>query len=62
MVPWRDTFSDDEIAAVLTYVRREWGNKAADVKPERVKEVREKTKDRVLPWTPDELMKVSPAE
>jgi mono/diheme cytochrome c family protein len=62
MVPWKDTFTDEEIADVLTYVRQEWGNKAPEVKRERVKEVREKTKDRTTPFTPDELMKISPAE
>ena len=62
MVPWKDVLTDEEIAAVLTYVRQEWGNKAADVTPERVKAVREKIKDRVQPWTADELLKVSPAD
>ena len=28
MIPWKETFNDEEIAAVLTYVRQEWGNKA----------------------------------
>jgi mono/diheme cytochrome c family protein len=62
MVAWKDTFSDEEIAAVVTYIRQEWGNKASEVKPERVKQVRESTKDRSIPYTPDELMKISPAE
>jgi len=62
MVAWKDTFSDEEIAAVLTYVRQDWGNKAPDVTAERVKAVREKTKDRATPYTPDELMKVAPVE
>ncbi len=64
MVPWKDSLTDEEIAAVLTYVRqnKEWGNNASEVKPERVKAVREKIKDRALPYTPDELLKVSPAE
>ena len=64
MVPWKDVVSDEEIAAVLTYVRqnKEWGNNAPEVKPERVKAVRDKIKDRALPYTPDELLKTSPAE
>jgi len=36
MVPWKDTFDDQHIAAVLTYVRNTWGNKASPVKPEQV--------------------------
>jgi mono/diheme cytochrome c family protein len=64
MVPWKDNLSDEEVAAVLTYVRQnpEWGNKAPEVKPERVKEVRAKTKGRNQPWTPEELLKISPAD
>jgi mono/diheme cytochrome c family protein len=36
MVPWKDTFDDEHIAAVLTYIRSTWGNKASPVKPEQV--------------------------
>jgi mono/diheme cytochrome c family protein len=64
MVPWKDALTDEEVAAVLTYVRQnpEWGNKAPEVKPERVKEVREKTKGRNQPYSQEELLKVSPAD
>ena len=64
MVPWKDALTDEEIAAVLTYVRQnpEWGNKAPEVKPERVKAVREKTKSRNQPYSQEELLKVSPAD
>jgi mono/diheme cytochrome c family protein len=64
MVPWKDVLSDKEIAAVLTYVRqnKDWGNNAPPVKPERVKAVHEKLKDRSQPFTADELLKISPAE
>lgn len=64
MIPWKDVLTDEEIAAVLTYVRqnKEWGNNAPVVQPERVKEVREKTKDRTTSYTADELMNISPAD
>lgn len=64
MVPWKDVLNDEEIADVLTYVRqnKEWGNNAPVVTPERVAQVREKVKDRALPFTPDELLKISPAD
>lgn len=64
MVPWGSALTDEEIAAVLTYVRQnpEWGNKAPAVTAERVKAVRDKTKTRNQPYTADELQKVSPAE
>jgi mono/diheme cytochrome c family protein len=64
MVPWKDALTDEEIAAVLTYVRQnpEWGNKAPEVKPQRVKAVREKTKSRNRPYSQEELLKVAPAD
>jgi mono/diheme cytochrome c family protein len=65
MTPWRDILSDDEIAAVLTYIRqnKDWGNNAPVVTPDRVKAIREQTKDRSnRAYTPDEVMKLSPAE
>jgi len=64
MVPWKDVLNDEEIAAVLTYIRqnKDWGNNAPEVKPHRVREVREKIKDRGLPFTPGELTEISPAD
>src|SRR6185369_1965563 len=43
MTPWRTTLSDEQIAHVLTYVRRNWGNDAPPVKPEEVAAVRKAT-------------------
>lgn len=66
MVPWRDVFSDQQIAAALTYVRgeKDWGNNAAPITPEQVAAVRQKTKDRpnVGPWTAPELLAVPETE
>src|SRR5256885_9581543 len=43
MVPWKDSLHDDEIAAVLTYVRgKTFGNNAPPVDPKRVTDVRKK--------------------
>ncbi len=63
MVPW-NSLSDEDIAAVITYVRgnAEWGNKASAVTPERVKAVREKIKTHPTAFTPDDLLKISPAD
>ncbi len=36
MPAWKDILTDQEIAAVLTYVRSAWGNQAGPVKPEQV--------------------------
>ena len=56
MVPWRDTMTDEQIAAVATYIRSTWGNKAPPVKPEDVKAQREATAGRSTAWSPAELM------
>jgi mono/diheme cytochrome c family protein len=48
--------TDEQIAGVLTYVRREWGQSGTPVDPEAVKAVRALTADRPRPWTHDELM------
>jgi len=53
---------DEEMAAVLTYVRNSWGNKASPVSPETVKKVREANKDRSNFWKPEELLKDHPME
>jgi mono/diheme cytochrome c family protein len=42
--------SDDEIAAVLTYIRASWNNGATAVTGAAVKEVRAALKDRAAPW------------
>ncbi len=60
MTAFGSLLKDDEVAAVLTYVRNSWGNKADPVKPETVKKVREATKDRSIFWKPEELLKDHP--
>jgi cytochrome c oxidase subunit 2 len=37
MQPFKDQLSDAEIAAVISYARNSWGNKASDVQPAEVK-------------------------
>lgn len=56
--------TDEEIAAVMTYVRgnKDWGNNAPPVTPEQVKAMRAKVANHPLSFTPDEIMKISPAE
>lgn len=56
MPPWRDSITDEQVAAVLTYVRQSWGNKAAAVPVDDVKAIRDSTKDRAnQPWTMETL-------
>jgi len=58
MLPWKDTMSDEDIAAVLTYVRSAWGNDASGVTVEQVSAIREATADRSINWTAPELLRV----
>ena len=60
MPPWKDVYKDEDIAAVLTYIRgnKDWGNNASPVKPEMVKAIREKVKDKGDSWTAQELLAI----
>jgi mono/diheme cytochrome c family protein len=50
---------DDEVAAVLSYIRSEWGNTGAPISAEFVKTVREQTAQRETPWSPGELQAIA---
>jgi mono/diheme cytochrome c family protein/glucose/arabinose dehydrogenase len=56
MPPIGSTIEDEQIASVLTYVRREWGQTGDPVSAAAVAEVRRATADRNRPWKHDELM------
>jgi mono/diheme cytochrome c family protein len=55
MPAWADQLSDAEIAAVLTYVRSSWGNRAEAITAEKVARERAATTGRTAPWTAGEL-------
>jgi mono/diheme cytochrome c family protein len=55
MPPLGASLNDDQIASVLTYIRREWGHVAGPVDPDDVAETRGLTKNRTRPWTDAEL-------
>jgi mono/diheme cytochrome c family protein len=61
MPPLGQAFSDDQVAAVLTYIRRQWGNTAAPVDAAAVKSIRAATTTRTRPWTNEELVALLPA-
>jgi mono/diheme cytochrome c family protein len=50
--------SDEDIAAVLTYIRQAWGNQAPPVYPDDVARVRQETADRQAAWTEPELLQI----
>jgi mono/diheme cytochrome c family protein len=58
MPPLGTTLTDDQIAAVLTFIRREWGQTGSPVDPATVKDVRAATAGRTRPWTNDELTRL----
>jgi mono/diheme cytochrome c family protein len=47
---------DENMAAVLTYIRQAWGNQASAITPEQVSAVRAETAGRTTPWTAQELL------
>jgi mono/diheme cytochrome c family protein len=55
MPPVGSTLDDLQIAAVLTYVRREWGQSGTPLTPSIVADTRRATASRTRPWTHDEL-------
>lgn len=55
MPPQRSLLSNEEIAAVLTYIRNAWGNEGSPVSPSTVEDVRQATASRKKPWTEEEL-------
>jgi mono/diheme cytochrome c family protein len=55
MPPIGASITDEQIASVLTYIRREWGQDGTPVDPATVKSVRALTAGRTRPWTNDEL-------
>jgi mono/diheme cytochrome c family protein len=55
VMPAHATLNDNAIAAILTYIRNEWGNQAGAVTGRSVGKTRLTTQGRVAPWTSREL-------
>jgi mono/diheme cytochrome c family protein len=60
MTPFEYLLKDGEIAAVLTYVRNSFGNKAGVISAEQVGKVRGLLKGRAGLYSPEELLKEHP--
>jgi mono/diheme cytochrome c family protein/glucose/arabinose dehydrogenase len=58
MPPLGSALNDQQIASLLTYIRREWGHTGSAVAAEDVREIRGLTKTRTRPWTDAELQQV----
>ena len=62
MTPFGGLLKDEEIAAVLTYVRNSFGNQGPAILPEQVKKVRAATERKKDFYSPDQLLKEHPME
>ncbi len=62
MTPFEGLLSDEEVAAVLTYVRNAFGNEASAVSPSTVEAVREAIRDKSGFYSPEELLREHPHE
>lgn len=62
MTPFGAMLDDGEIASVLTYVRKSFGNKASTISAEKVKEVRAATEKDPMFYKPNQLLKEYPME
>jgi len=55
MPPIGGALDDEQVASVLTYVRREWGQGGTPVTAATVRQTRAATTNRTRPWTDAEL-------
>jgi mono/diheme cytochrome c family protein/glucose/arabinose dehydrogenase len=62
MTPYGGMLKDDEVSAVLNYVRNSFGNSAPEIMPAKVKAVRASIKTKVGFYSPDELLLLHPME
>jgi mono/diheme cytochrome c family protein len=61
-MPAWSQLSDEQIAAVITYIRASWGNAAPAVLPETVQAIRETEAARTDYWTEAELREIAAVE
>lgn len=58
MNPLGSSLSDEDVAAILSYVRTSWGNDAPLVSPDLVKQIRSEVTNSRSMWTASELLEV----
>ena len=62
MPAWGPTLSDEEIAAVATYIRASFGNRALPITAATVAQARAAYPGRTTPWTMPELLLIKAGE
>jgi mono/diheme cytochrome c family protein len=60
MQAWEGQYTDQQLAAILTYVRSDWGNNAPAITADMVKQMRAEFKDQKEQWTWAEIQKIPP--
>jgi len=58
MAPLGGTYSNEEVAAALSYARRQWGNNASKITPDQIAAIRAAIASHPGPFTPDELLAI----
>jgi len=59
VMPSHSVVDDAHIAAILTYIRNEWGHKAGPVERSLVGKTRVQSQGKVIPWKAEELQALS---
>lgn len=59
VMPSFSTMDNGDLAAIMTYIRREWGHTADPVSAGTVGGIRYRSQGKVTPWKAEELMEVS---
>ena len=60
MPPLGAALTDEQIAGVLTYIRREWEHNGSPISTEMVAKIRAENASRTKSWTAEELKPASP--
>jgi len=61
MVQWKQ-LPDDQIAAILTYIRSDWGNNAPPIDASFVAKIRAETATQSEGWTQAQLLAIPPVK
>lgn len=58
MASWKNSLNDKKIAAILTYIRQEWGNQASPITEEEMAGYRAEFGGRNKVWSAEELLQI----
>lgn len=60
VMPSLSVMNNGDLAAVMTYIRNEWGHSAPPVKGSTVGHIRYRTQGKITPWTAEALLNFDP--